>query len=162
MTTSILRVINIFFPGSNNSSASTSASARKRPTECVSDYPPPKKRKMWNEEEEDHIMQFFNLEMTSPPPSLDDCGWMLTTCPEQSFIGRSKKDVQDKCQTIIRQRRKRGVGLGQLCMYVVIFHYITLLWHTEQAFRTTATKTTIHHGNWISDVGKEGMLYFNV
>ena len=81
-----------------------SALNRKRPLEDKEQplvEPKQKARRRWKMAEEDVLRDHFKLTMTTPLPS---CG--ANTDPGL-FDLRSKKDIQDKCRTILRTARDK-------------------------------------------------------
>ena len=74
----------------------------KRPAE--EDKPKHKMRRRWLREEEEVLASFFKLG-TEGIPSLEACNYFLSENTDpQLFTIRSKKDIQDKCRTIVRRR----------------------------------------------------------
>ena len=86
----------------------------KRPAEAV----PPKEKvhlkekkpkRMWLEEEGGILKDTFSLTATSVPPGVHEAEAFLKTASYPDlFIDRTKKEVVDKCRTIIRQLKRRG------------------------------------------------------
>ena len=61
-------------------------------------------RRKWHESEESIITEHFGLCPTSKVPSLQLCQQLLDSVDGDTvFVGRSKKNVQDKCRTIIKK-----------------------------------------------------------
>ena len=79
------------------------------PTEELTQMVRPKKqRQTWLEAENDILLEHFQLSSTSQAPKGQDCGAFLMQRDgtDGLFAGRTKKEVQDKCRTIISQLKK--------------------------------------------------------
>ena len=59
-------------------------------------------RKKWLKEEAEVLITHFNLGVNGTTPSADECQAFLGLANAPLFIGRTKKEVQDKCRTILR------------------------------------------------------------
>ena len=67
-----------------------------------------KQRQAWMQEEKNFLMEYFNLTSTSKAPKQEECVAFLMQRDgtDGLFGGRTKKEVQDKCRTIISQLKK--------------------------------------------------------
>ena len=99
--------------GVSNSIAAYDVLMKKCPREDADEdlelEPLPKKttRRKWLPEEESILNNEFSLEANMPPPSLEDCFLILNTHQASGlFMGRSSKNIQDKCRPIIRKKNK--------------------------------------------------------
>lgn len=71
-----------------------------------------KPKRMWLAEEEKVLQDTFQLNAKSNAPKLEECDAFLQAGSyPHLFVGRTKKEVVDKCRTIIRQLRKKGVNM---------------------------------------------------
>ena len=62
---------------------------------------------MWLKEEEEVLKTAFSLTVDSAPPRLEEADAFLQAATHPHlFVGRRKKDVVDKCRTILRQMKK--------------------------------------------------------
>ena len=64
----------------------------------------PKRRRKWVELEVAIITAHFGLVASRKTPSLEECQQFLSEFSNETlFIDRNKKEIQDKCRTIIKQ-----------------------------------------------------------
>ena len=93
---------------------STSGIGQKRPAEEKENdisitMPKMKRRIKWLPEEEEELKKYFDIE-EKPTPSCEECSTFLNIWRQEHdvlFLGRSPKEVQDKCRTIKRQLSKK-------------------------------------------------------
>lgn len=65
---------------------------------------PKRRRRRWVELEVAIIRAHFGLVESGRTPSLEECQQFLAEFSNETlFIDRNKKEIQDKCRTIIRQ-----------------------------------------------------------